>query len=108
MDTITKLVFDLEKRVDVLRNKATDNTNDIRNLNKDIQSINNLSLKLENQKADKIELLKKADKSELLKKADTSELVKKADKSELLMKADKTDFKGIKISFSNWFSPSIP
>ena len=53
MDTISKLVFDLEKRVGVLRNEATDNTNDIRNLNKDIQSINNLSLKLENEKADK-------------------------------------------------------
>ena len=53
IDTISKLVFDLEKRVDVLRNEASDNTNDIRNLNKDIQSINNLSLKLENEKADK-------------------------------------------------------
>ena len=48
IDTISKLVFDLEKRVDVLRNEATDNTNDIRNLNKNIQSINNLCFKLEN------------------------------------------------------------
>ena len=53
IDTISKLVFDLEKRVDVLKNEATNNTNEIHNLNKNIQSINNLSLKLENQKADK-------------------------------------------------------
>ena len=53
VDTISKLVFDLEKRVDVLKNEATDNTKEIHNLNKNIQSINNLFLKLENQKADK-------------------------------------------------------
>ena len=75
IDTISKLVFDLEKRVDVLRNEATDNTNDIQNLKKNIQSINNLSLKLENErKADKSELLNKADKSELLKKADKKDV----------------------------------
>ena len=105
IDTISKLVFDLEKRVDVLRNEATDNTRDIQNFNKEIQSIKTFLSKLENEKADKSELkikadkseLKiKADKSELLKKADKSELVKKADKSELTMKADKVDVEGIK------------
>ena len=88
IDTISKLVFDLEKRVDVLRNKATDNTNDIQNFNKEIQSIKTFLSKLENEKANK---------SELKIKADKSELVNKADKSELSMKADKVDVEGIKI-----------
>ena len=65
IDTILKLVFDLEKRVDVLKNEATDNTKEIHNLNKNIQSIYNLFLKLENEKADKIELLDKADKKDV-------------------------------------------
>ena len=65
IDTITKLVFDLEKRVDVLRNEATDNINDIRKIYKDIHSIQNLSSTLEFQKADKSELLKKADKKDV-------------------------------------------
>ena len=99
-----KLVNGLKKRVDVLSNEASDNTNDIRNVKKDLQSINNLLTKLKNDKADKSELVNKADKSELdtkadksdlNKKADKSELDTKADKSELVDKADKSEFEGI-------------
>ena len=85
IDTISKLVFDLEKRVDVLKNEATDNTNDIQNLNEEIQSIKTFSLKLENER--------------------------KTYKIELLKKADKTDFKGIKVYFFNCFLrlfPNVP
>ena len=42
IDTITKLVDNLENRVDVLMTEASDNTNDIQNVNKNIKSINNL------------------------------------------------------------------
>ena len=83
IDIIMKLINDLEKRVDVLSNEASDNTSDIRNLNKDIQSINILLTKMMNEKADKSELINKADKSELINKADKSELVNKADKSDV-------------------------
>ena len=53
IDTISKLVFDLEKRVDVLRNEATDNTKEIHNFKKEIYSIKTFLSKLENEKADK-------------------------------------------------------
>ena len=91
IDIIMKLINDLEKRVDVLSNEASDNTSDIRNLNKDIQSINILLTKMMNEKADKSELVNKADKSELVNKADKNELINKADKSELVNKADKNE-----------------
>ena len=74
IDIIMKLTNDLEKRVDVLSNEASDNTSDIRNLNKDIQSINILLTKMMNKKADKSELINKADKNELVNKADKSDI----------------------------------
>ena len=73
----------LDKCIDTISKQTNDNTNDIRKIFNDIHSIQNLSSTLENQKADKIELVKKADKIELVKKADKSELLKKADKKDV-------------------------
>ena len=74
IDTISKLVFDLEKRVDVLKNEATVNTKEICSFKKEIYSIKTFLSKLENEKADKSELLNKADKIELLMKADKKDV----------------------------------
>ena len=98
----------LDKYIDTISKQTNDNTNDIRKIFKDIHSIQNLSSTLENQKADKSELVKKADKSELVKKADKIELVKKADKIELLKKADKKDVESMNLFSKYLFFYLVP
>ena len=96
IDTITKLLNGLKKRVDLLANEASDNTNDIRKINKDIQSINQIiQINQNNQKLLMKLINEKADKNELVNKADKNELINKADKIELANKADKIVVEGI-------------
>ena len=61
MDTFLKMVSRLEKKVDLLRNEAANNTKDIQNMTIEIQTLNELA----NQAAVKSELATKANKKDI-------------------------------------------